>query len=110
MSRSYKLYVVTRQDLPPGVAASMLVHSTARYVETYAQPDIYVNSELPVVLLYVEDEVAMHRVLSDLHDRGIQYVYWLERDLDYQLASIAAVTDDHTALGHLPLFLSQLQL
>lgn len=107
MSASYKLYVVTRQDIPVGVASSMLVHSAARYVEAYTEFDPPI-ADLPVVLLYVEDEAELHRVRSILHDRSIKYVYWLERDLDFELASIAAVTDDHTVLGHLPLFLSQL--
>lgn len=107
MSASYKLYAVTRQDIPVGVASSMLVHSAARYVETYTNfaPTI---ADLPVVLLYVEDEAELHRVRELLHDRNVQYVYWLERDLDFELASVAAVTDDHTVLGHLPLFLSKL--
>ena len=103
-----KLYVVTRDDLPPGLAAAQLGHALVGYV--LAQPTQAAHWHTRsnnLVCLAVPNEAALSGLVGRLVSASIPVLCFHEPDLGGQLTAVAVSPDGGRLLASLPLALRQ---
>lgn len=92
-----KLYVVVREDLPPGPQAVQSVHAAIQFVHEH--PEIegrwYAGSN-HLALLSVADEAALRKLLRRAEARGLATSRFHEPDLGGQLTAAAFEPGDHS--------------
>jgi len=101
-----KLYLVTRQDLPPGARAAQLCHALRQFGEDHPEVDRdWFRRSNTLVLLEGKDEHA----LSDLADKarlsGVPVAVFREPDLADALTAIAVGPKGKRLVRGLPLAL-----
>lgn len=89
------LYVITRKDLSPGLAAAQVIHAAVGWVAEYGTPPE------SVVVLATPDETVLWAVLERLN--GQRRYGFNEPDLDDALTAIAAGPECRRVLSSLPL-------
>lgn len=94
---SAKLYAVTRADLPIGLRAAQVGHALLSYA--LAGHDVPDN----LVVLQVEDEIALTELLALLQWEKVEHVEFCEPDLGGKLTAIAVAPEGERYLSQIPL-------
>lgn len=94
-----RLYIIVRQDLPPGLALAQACHSAAKH----AVVDPEWEDNLVVLGARNEEELASLAELLDVH--GVPCSRFHEQDCGGELTSCVARGDARGLLRHLPLAL-----
>lgn len=84
-----RLYVVTREDLPPGQQAVQSIHAVVAWTSTW--PDLSRAWELgsnTLALLSVPDEHDLYRLLSRARRKGLRHVEFREPDRGFEITAI----------------------
>lgn len=85
-----KLYLVVREDLPPGLVAAQAVHASRLFVaEHTALEAAWYEASNTVALLGVPDESSLAALALCARTRGIAASLYNEPDLDGSLTAIA---------------------
>jgi peptidyl-tRNA hydrolase len=92
-----KLYVVVRNDLPPGVQLAQAIHAKDEFSMKF--PDVnkawYEQSNY-ICVLQVADEDSLSELESRATRLGIKYAYFCEPDRDHETTAIALEPGDAT--------------
>jgi hypothetical protein len=100
--------VVTRDDLPPGLAAAQLGHALVGYVLAQpAQAARWHTRSNNLVCLAVPDETALSGLVGRLVGESIPVLCFHEPDLGGQLTAVAVSPKGSRLLASLPLALRQ---
>lgn len=103
-----KLVIVTRKDLRPGQQASQIAHTMTEFMLRY--PDTarqwYAQSNT-LVLLAVENEYELKRILDKAFDLGVHTATFREPDLGNSITGVALQPDskNHRICKGLPMAL-----
>jgi hypothetical protein len=100
-----KLYIVTRQDLPPGLQIPQSVHAAQRFAEEH--PELYgawYRGPNNVVCLSVPDEPALRSLLGRAPEE-VPHSAFEEPDLGGELTAIALGGKAKKLVQRLPLAL-----
>lgn len=84
------MYVVTRRDLSPGLQATQAAHAALKFSVQY--PDLTRRWEEDsnfLIILSVEDETALLRLVEKAESQGIRCIRFHEPDLDNEMTAIA---------------------
>lgn len=108
-----KLYIVAREDLPPGLQAAQAVHGAIEFL--FEHPELgreWYRTSKTIVLLGVANEVELRDLAARSAGAGIPVAVNLEPDLDGQATSLALMgaPPAKRILRPLPLLLSAEQL
>lgn len=90
MEPNAKLYVVTRDDLPPSQQAVQGIHAAREF--TARHPDIdteWYERSNHLALLAVKGEEALHRLLASAEVHGLRFAAFREPDRGNELTAIA---------------------
>ena len=113
------MYVVTRDDLPPGVQACQAMHAALDF--TFEHPEVasrWHRESNTIVLLTVSDELDLANLIADINcgdwrlrctrpDGGLyRYTAFYEPDLGGELTAVAFEPAMAARLAHLPLALN----
>ena len=102
-----KLYLITRQDLPPGVQAAQLVHAMRQFSEDHPEVDRdWFENSNTIVLLAASNEGSLGVVADRARCRGIPVACFREPDRDNELTAIALGPEGKSLTRKLPLALS----
>ena len=85
-----KLYVVVREDLPPGSQAVQSIHAFRQFVKEF--PDLegtWFDMSNHLALLSVQDEDGLFRLISKALSKGLRYAGFHEPDLGNSLTAVA---------------------
>ena len=100
-----KLYIITRQDLLPGLQAAQITHAAVDFIFKYPeQAQQWRNNSNYVVALSVANEAELTKLAINLVKTDIDYCLFKEPDLNEELTAIA-VLPKVSMFGHLPLAL-----
>lgn len=86
-----KLYVLVRKDLSPTQQAVQAGHAVGEYCLNY--PARWSNGTL--VYLGVKSKIQLENWVEKLKRLNKHFIEFREPDLDFQVTSIASVTDDN---------------
>lgn len=101
-----KLYLVTRNDLPPGQQATQLCHAIRLFSHEHPEVDgRWFEASRFLALLSVPDQPGLIRLYERLRLRGIRCSLVKEPDLDYAATAIAAEPLARRSCSELPLAL-----
>ncbi len=102
-----RLYVVTRQDLPPGAQGAQSQHAVSAFA--VQQPDVHREwhqNGKNLVWLAAPDLEALTRLMSALEDQhGFTCAAFFEPDFNDELTAFAVSGEAAKLLSHLPLAL-----
>lgn len=90
---------VTRRDLTPGYQATQISHSLIQY--HYEHPVLsseWYNNSKYLVFLSVESEKDLLDLALKFESEGIPYSMFREPDINNQVTSICALSDDELPL------------
>ena len=85
-----KLYVVVREDLPPGSQAVQSIHAFRQFVKEF--PDMekeWFDMSNHLALLSVRGEDDLFRLISEALTKGLRYAGFHEPDLGNALTAVA---------------------
>lgn len=100
-----KLYVITRRDLPAGLAAAQACHAVARFcLESPVRARDW-ERECNLIVLAVDDEPALEQLRVQLEQQEAEPVTFHEPDLGGELTALACREDARPLLSSLPLAL-----
>jgi peptidyl-tRNA hydrolase len=101
-----KLYLVTREDLPPGSQAVHLCHAMTEFMVTHhEEAHRWHTSSNTLALLSVPDEKGLLRLATKANRRGVRFSLFHEPDRDNELTAIAFEPGARSLLRDLPLAL-----
>lgn len=102
-----RLYLVTRRDLPAGAQASQLVHAALAFASQYdALVDLWMRESNTIVLLTVENELELQKLMDKASDQDIRFAAFQEPDLNNQFTAVVLEPDGKSLVRSLPLALS----
>lgn len=102
----YKLFIVTRSDLPPGARAAQSVHAALAFAHEHPQIETYwFKNSNNLVILEAPDEEALDRLTLRAEQEGIPYVDFHEPDFNDALTAIALGPTAWRIVSSLPLAL-----
>ena len=90
-----KLYVVTREDLPPGPQAVQACHAARAYA--HAHPEIerrWFDESNHLAVLSVPNERALENLIEKAERRGITYAVFREPYLENRVTAVALEPGD----------------
>ena len=101
-----KLYIVTRTDLAPGLAASQLCHALRQFVAEH--PDVdrpwYHDSKF-LVLLEVPGREQLAKLVYDAARERVPLSLWQEPDMQQEPTALALGPTGRRLVAQLPLAL-----
>lgn len=101
-----KLYLITREDLPPGAQAAQLVHAMRQWVEDYPEADrAWFENSNTIVLLAASNEAHLGVIVDQARCREYPVACFREPDRDNELTAIALGPDGKSLTRKLPLAL-----
>lgn len=101
-----RLYVVTRQDLPPGAQLAQSCHAVSAFAVAFPEAHrLWHEHGQNLVVLAVSDEPALSRLADHIEARGILGARFYEPDFDDALTAFAVSDAAAKALSSLPLAL-----
>lgn len=110
IKRGDKLYLITREDIPPGYQAVQSCHAIRQFTAEHPEIDVeWFTASNYLALLSVANERELMRLLVIADDHGLRTSAFREPDIDGQITAIAIEPHSKTAkiCGHLPLALSE---
>jgi siroheme synthase (precorrin-2 oxidase/ferrochelatase) len=106
-----KLFLVSRQDLAPGLRAAQLCHAIRAFTEEHPTVDReWFTTSNTLVLLETVNEEELRRVVSSVRAEGIPVSEFLEPDLGDALTAIAVSPRGRHLLRRLPLAFGSLAM
>ena len=106
VSNTEKLRVITRRDLPLGVASVQACHAAIDFQHEYQrEASEWHKSSNYLAILTVKDEQELIDILVKVSLRGIKYTIFREPDLNNQITAVAleASNDSRKVTSSLPL-------
>lgn len=102
-----RLYIVVREDLPPGLQIAQSCHALRTFAADYPELDAawYANGN-NIVVLRVADERTLVTLGHDLYDQNVRVSYFTEPDLDDETTAIACEESAKPFLRRLQLALA----
>lgn len=101
-----RLHIVTRRDIPAGVAAAQVVHASRELVDRFREQEAKWRDESNTVsILTVENEACLYAIRRRVVDKSLPFAEFREPDLGGELTAIAILGGASLVRG-LPLFLS----
>ncbi|GIJ43780.1 hypothetical protein Val02_06660 [Virgisporangium aliadipatigenens] len=103
-----RFYLVTRDDLRPGVQACQAAHAALDFAVRH--PDLigdWHSTSNTLVLLAVPDELALGWLCDDATALGLRVVRFHEPDLGFELTAAALEPAAHRLVSNLPLALAR---
>lgn len=102
-----KLFLVTRQDLAPGLRAAQLCHALRAFGEEHPAVDReWFTSSNTLVCLETRTEEELRLLLGQARGEGVAVSEFLEPDLDNALTAIALGPEGRRLVRRLPLALT----
>lgn len=99
-----KLFLVTRQDLSPGLRAAQLCHALRAFGEEHPAVDReWFTKSNTLVCLETANEEELRALVRDAHGEGIALSEFLEPDLDNALTAVAFAPQAKSLMRRLPL-------
>lgn len=87
---SYKLYLVTRQDLPPGQQAVQACHAMTEFlIEHKNEAKLWHDTSNYLALLSVPDEQSLCKLVDKAHEHDLCLSLFHEFDRDGELTAVA---------------------
>lgn len=103
-----KLYLITRQDLPPGARAAQLCHAMRQWSAEHPEEDrSWFEGSNTLVLLEAVDELALEALTDRAADADVVYSKFHEPDLDGSLTAVAIGPMGSGLVAQLPLALRE---
>lgn len=100
-----KLYVVTRRDLPTGLAASQMIHAAREFRAQFpVLEECWHSSSNTVVLVTVEDRLGLSMIAARATDKDVCFASFYEPDLGGERTAIAFVAENGNLVRNLPTF------
>jgi len=85
-----KLYIITRSDISPGLRAAQSCHALSLFAEEHPGPyKRWSESSNNLVVLEVDDEAALQRLLSSAQAQEVAVSAFHEPDLDDAMTALA---------------------
>ncbi len=88
----YKLYVVTRDDLPPNYQIPQVAHVVAEFgsdfIESY---NAWHKGSNSIVVVSTKNEKELYELAKKLDKKGLQYSKFLEPDIGWALTALAII-------------------
>ncbi len=85
-----KIYLITRSDLKPGQQAVQAAHALTEFIFEHQQQAKYWKTySNTIVMLVVDSEEKLEKIIFKCSQRGIRYSSFYEPDLDHMLTAIA---------------------
>lgn len=85
-----KLYLVTRRDLAPGYQAVQSCHAMRQFIADHPEVDAeWFTKSNYLVLLSVENEMELMKLLIVAADLGLRWSAFCEPDIDGAITAIA---------------------
>lgn len=101
-----KLYLVTREDLPPGQQAVQAAHALRQFVSDHPETDqAWFQESNTLAILTVRDQQTLGKLLKKALDRSIPVARFLEPDRGSELTAIALGPQGKKLTRGLPLAL-----
>ena len=110
MQRYEKLYIVTRQDLAPGLQAAQVAHAAFQFAyEHRPLAHSWLQESNFLIILSVESEDELHLLAGAAQDIGLPVTKFTEPDIGDELTAIAIAPSPQTVelTSSLPLALSE---
>lgn len=90
MSPTDKLYIVTREDLPPGSAAVQAMHAAIQFMMDHPLISrAWFEESNYLAFLSIRDEPSLEKLVQKAESRGIIYSIFREPDLGNQITAAA---------------------
>lgn len=107
-----RLYIVTRRDLPVGLAAAQAVHAAFQFASEH--PDLvgpWLRDSQYLVIVTAPDEESMYDLARRAYVAGIEACPWHEPDRDNEFTALALQPGDEARrlCSSLPLLGKQLE-
>ncbi len=102
-----RLYVVTREDLPPGLQLAQSCHAVSQFSDNY--PELYrewLHGANNIVCLAVPDEPALQALIGRAREKS-PTSFFIEPDLGGELTAIALGDAAKRLVSRLPLALRE---
>ncbi len=101
-----KLFIVVRNDLPPGMQMAQVCHAQREFAERFPVLDrVWFDLSNNLVVLQVSDEPELRRLSVAARTEGWSHVCFKEPDLDGQWTAAAFEWKARKLLSSLPLAL-----
>jgi len=102
-----KLYIVSRQDLPPGAQCAQSVHAAFAFAQEHPEltRDWHLNSN-NIVILAVRHEQDLTLLLERARLEGVEFSAFREPDLDDALTALAIAPRGKKLVSKIPLALA----
>ena len=85
-----KLYIVVREDLPPGAQACQAMHAMREFVQEYPMEEFeWYDKSNTIAFLAVRDSLELAKYMRYARDFDIKHVSFREPDFDYELTAVA---------------------
>jgi hypothetical protein len=102
-----KLYVVVRQDLPPGAILSQAIHAAIEYSVVMRDELVaWHKASNTICVLGVKDEAELMAVANKMIDCRRKFVQFIEPDMESATTALCIEPSAAKLLRHLPLALS----
>lgn len=100
-----RLYVVTRRDIPAGVAAAQLLHAAREFAERepVIEREWYASSNT-IALLMVANGEELRLLVRRAVDRDVSHASFHEPDLGGELTAVAIGPEGSRLVRGYPLF------
>lgn len=106
MATADKLYLVTREDLPPGSQAVQAAHALRAFVAVHPEVDQHwYRTSNTLAFLAAKDEESLWALLNKADQLGLPTAPFYEPDLGNALTAIAIGPQGRRIVSHLPLAL-----
>jgi len=99
-----KLYLIVRRDLAPSARAVQLCHALRAFVEEHpAEDQVWFQQSNTLVLLEVDDEDCLERLMEKARSTGVSCALFREPDIGDQVTAIAIAPAGKRLVRGLPL-------
>lgn len=110
MQRYEKLYIITRQDLTPGLQAAQVAHAAFQFAYEHRPiAQSWQQESNFLIILSVPDEKALRKMGEIAENENLPVTWFTEPDMEDQLTAIAIAPSPKTVeiTSTLPLALSE---
>jgi peptidyl-tRNA hydrolase len=102
-----KLYIVSRQDLPPGAQCAQSVHAAFAFAQEHPEltRDWHLNSN-NIVILAARNEQDLALLIEKARHDGVEFSAFREPDFDDALTAVALAPRGKKLVQKIPLALA----